>query len=184
MDATARACLPAAVLALAGLLAACTTLNDASKSMASVVTPYRIEIVQGNFVSREQVAMLKPGMPRAQVREILGSPMLSSVFHGDRWDYVFTLRREGVQLPSRRLTVHFRGDALARFEGDEMPSESEFVANLDVRRKAGKIPPLSASEEDLKKFAASAPAAAAPASRPAPAAVAAPSYPPLESSPR
>ncbi|MDP3139281.1 MAG: outer membrane protein assembly factor BamE, partial [Burkholderiaceae bacterium] len=84
------------------------------------LAPYKIEVVQGNFISREQVQALKPGMSRQQVRDTLGTPLLASVFHADRWDYVFTLRRQGVPPQARRLTVYFQGDALARFEGDEM----------------------------------------------------------------
>jgi outer membrane protein assembly factor BamE (lipoprotein component of BamABCDE complex) len=29
------------------------------------------------------------------VRETLGSPLLADPFHGDRWDYLFTIRRPG-----------------------------------------------------------------------------------------
>ena len=64
---------------------------------ADSITPYKVEVVQGNFVSKEQVEALKPGMSRQQVRDILGTPLVTSVFHGDRWDYVFTLKRQGVR---------------------------------------------------------------------------------------
>ena len=60
-----------------------------------VVTPYKVEVVQGNFVSKEQVEQLKPGMSRQQVRELLGTSLLTDVFHANRWDYVFTIRRQG-----------------------------------------------------------------------------------------
>ena len=119
--------------------------------------------MQGNFVSREQVAALKPGMSRQQVRDILGTPLVTDVFHADRWDYVFTLKRQGVPQQSRKLTVFFNGDGMDRVEGDEMPSEAEFVATLDNRRKDAKVPVLEASEESLKKFSAERPAAAASA---------------------
>lgn len=147
-----------AVLALAGgLLAGCGSLNDATQGFAQRLTPYRVEVVQGNFISREQVEFLKPGMPRAQVKDVLGTPLITSVFHADRWDYVFTLRRQGVEPQSRRLTLFFKGDVLERFEGDTMPSEAEFVAKLDTRRKLGQVPVLQASEEALKNFAPKAP---------------------------
>ena len=61
-----------------------------------------------------------------------------------------------------------------------MPSEAEFVATLDNKRKDAKVPVLEASEESLKQFSAGAvrPAAAA---QPAPAEPPpATSYPPLE----
>jgi outer membrane protein assembly factor BamE len=80
-----------------------------------------------------------------------------------------------------RYTVFFKGDALQRFEGDAMPSEAEFIAQLDVRRKLGAVPPLQASEEQLNAARGAAPAAAG-AAPPAPAAPLPPAtaYPPLE----
>ncbi len=88
----------------------------------------------------------------AQVREILGTSLLTDIFHSNRWDYVFTIRRQGVEPQERRFTVFFNGEQLERWEGGEMPSEEEFVATLDTRKKTGKVPPLEATEEELKKF--------------------------------
>ena len=148
------------------LSSGCGTFDNVTQRFAGAITPYKVEIVQGNFVSREQVAALKPGMSRLQVREVLGTPLVTSVFHGDRWDYVFTLKRQGVAPQSRRLTVFFKDQVLERFEGDEMPTEAEFVATLDNKRKDAKVPVLEASEESLKQFS---PAPAAPAQVPPPA---------------
>jgi len=172
----ARWTLAAAVCSAA---AGCGTFDTASRGIASVITPYKVEIVQGNVVSKEQVAALQAGMNRQQVRDVLGSPLVADVFHRERWDYVFTIRRQGVPPQQRRLTVYFRGDSLERWEGDEMPSEAEFVATLDNKRRGARVPQLEASPEKLRQFAAeNKPAApAAPAPEPAPAAV---NYPPLE----
>jgi outer membrane protein assembly factor BamE len=169
--------LPLAFLVCAGL-AACGTFDSTSNSIASVITPYKVEVVQGNFVSKEQVAALRPGMSRAQVRELLGSPLVTSAFHADRWDYVFTIRRQGAEAQSRKLAVFFKGDDMDKFEGDAMPSEAEFVSKLDTRRKLGTVPNLQASEVDLAK--AQGAAGAAPASAAAPAPVVPLVYPPLE----
>jgi outer membrane protein assembly factor BamE len=170
-----------AALALGGALAACSSFDNLSHGIAGVITPYKVEIVQGNFVSKEQVDALQPGMSRQQVRDLLGTPLVTSVFHGDRWDYVFTIKRQGVEPQQRRLTVFFKGEALERFEGDPMPSESEFVATLDNKRKGAKVPVLEATEEQLKAFNRGTPAApAAAASAPAPAAPPTANYPPLE----
>lgn len=157
-------------------LAACGSLDRASNRMVSVITPYKIDIVQGNFVSREQAAALKEGMSRLQVRDILGTPLLVSIFHADRWDYVFTFKRQGVEPQARRVTVFFNGDSLTRVEADALPSEAEFVASLDSGRKAGPVPVLEMSEDSLKATAV----AAQPAAKPLPPLPA--SYPPLESS--
>ena len=122
-------------------------------SVPNAIKPYKSEVVQGNFVSSEQVAALRSGMPRAQVRNILGTPLLNDVFHANRWDYVFTIERDGIVSKALRLTVHFNGEQLARWEGDVMPSETEFVQTLTSGRKIGKIPPLTASDKELADFA-------------------------------
>jgi outer membrane protein assembly factor BamE len=160
------------------LAGGCGVFDNATQRVAGLVTPYKVEVVQGNFVSREQVEALKPGMSRTQVRDILGTPLVTSVFHANRWEYVFTLKRQGVPPQERKLTVFFNGDAMQRVEGDAMPSEAEFVATLDNKRKNAKIPPLEASEEALKRFASDKPAAPAAPAAPLPPAAA--SYPPLE----
>ena len=171
-----RFAMPFAALAAAVAVAGCGSFDNASNRIVGLVTPYKVEVVQGNFVSREQVEQLKPGMSRQQVREVLGSPLVTSLFHGDRWDYVFTLKRQGVEPQKRHLTVFFKGDELERFEGDTMPSESEFVAALD-KGKRGKVPPLEATEEQLQRWSAgkkpAEPTPAAPAAAPT-------NYPPLE----
>ncbi len=175
------------VLACAGL-AACGSIKDMSSGLGDSkinpvnwITPYKIEVVQGNFVSKEQVEALKPGMPRAQVRDILGTPLMASVFHADRWDYVFTLKRQGAEPQALRLTVFFKGDGMDRFEGDDMPSESDFVAKLDSRRKFGKVPVLELTPEQLQASEKKKPAASVTPVTAAPAAAPGASYPPLES---
>ncbi len=169
-------------LVLSASLAACSSFDSASSRLAGIVTPYQIDVVQGNVVTREQVELLKPGMPRQSVSNLLGTPLLQSIFHVNRWDYVFSFRRKGEEPQLRKLTVFFSGDVLDRFDADPMPSEAEFVASLDSGRKSGKVPVLEASEESLKQFqqASKSPAEPATALRPVPPLPA--SYPPLEPS--
>ena len=168
----------ASVAALAG----CSSLDGASTRIASIVTPYKIDVVQGNFVSREQVEALQPGMSRQQVREILGTPLVTSLFHSNRWEYVFTLKKPSAELQTRKLTVFFEGDVLARSEGDEMPSEAEFVASLDGGRAGkGKVPVLEATQDQLARFPArKAETPAEKAADAAPQEMAPTRYPPLE----
>lgn len=160
----------------ASIVLACAVLASCSSAINPVnwVTPYRIDVIQGNFISSEQVEQLRPGMSRDQVRAVLGTPLLASLFHADRWDYVFTLKRQGVEPQSFKYTVFFKGDQLESFAGDAMPSEAEFIAKLDNKRKLGKVPPLEASEEQLKA------AEKSPAAKPAPGAAAAVATPPAE----
>ena len=168
-------------------LSACSSPKNLSSSLNPVnwLTPYKIDVIQGNFVSKEQVGLLKVGMPRSDVKELLGTPLVASLFHADRWDYVFTLKRQGAEPQAYRYTVYFKGDELARFEGDNMPSEAEFISKLDNKRKLGKVPVLEATEEQLLKAAEKSPKPAASANASAiatmPAGAPATVYPPLES---
>ncbi|WP_407059770.1 outer membrane protein assembly factor BamE [Comamonas badia] len=166
----------AVVLPAAGLLGGCAGSGD---RLANMVTPYRPEVVQGNVVTREQVDALKPGMSRQQVREILGTPLMTSLFHANRWEYVFTIRRQGVQDQARHLTVFFEQDRFDRTEGDEMPTEQEFIASLSSSVKDVKVPELEATEAQLERF----PRARAEADKASPQPAAPPAgtrYPPLE----
>ena len=159
---------------LLGLLSACSVPRLSVSTDAVLYIP---EVVQGNFVSREQKDFLKPGMSRLQVKEVLGTPLVSSVFHEDRWDYVFTIRRQGVPPQNFSLSIWFKGDVLDRITGDDLPSETEFVTKLVADKPSLKVPVLEAKDEDLRKFPApvrktepvTAPVAPLPAS-----------YPPLE----
>ena len=138
-------------------LTACSTFKNMTSGMSSSaanpvnwITPYKVDVIQGNFISREQVDLLKVGMPQAQVKDLLGTPLVASVFHSDRWDYVFTLKRQGVEPQMYKYTVYFKGNQVERLEGDTMPSETEFISSVSNRRKLGKPQVLEATEEQLK----------------------------------
>lgn len=118
---------------------------------------YKIDIIQGNFVSKEMVSSLQTGMTKDQVSEILGTPLLMSIFHSDRWDYIFTIRRQGVEPQSRRFSVFFEADRLVRFEGDAMPSEAEFADSIYAKRGV-KSPQKLAITEQQKQESAPRPA--------------------------
>ena len=157
-------------------LAGCSSLNGASARVAGIISPYKMDIVQGNVVTREQFDQLKNGMQRAQVREILGTALLVSVFHADRWDYVFTLKQQGVAPQARKVTVFFKNDLVDRTEADPLASEAEFVATLKSPSLSKSVPNLVATDESLMKFplpSKPAAAAATPVTLPT-------DYPPLE----
>jgi outer membrane protein assembly factor BamE len=167
-------------LGLALGLAGCSSIGQSAHNVAGVFTLYKSEVVQGNFVSREQAAQLHAGMTRLQVRDLLGTPLITPLFQGDRWDYVFTMDRQGVPRQRYRLTLYFTGDTLDRFDGDTMPSETEFVQRISGHSRKEKVPPLQATPAQIKAFTAAnppaAPSAGASASAPAPDKT----YPPLE----
>lgn len=103
------------MLALAG----CQQMPD----VPTMISPYRIDVQQGNVVTQEMVAKLKPGMTRSQVRFVLGSPLIVDPFRTDRWDYVYTYQKQGRPIENRRIVVIFQDDKLLRVEGDVVPQD-------------------------------------------------------------
>ena len=170
---------PRAIVSLGLLgvaLAGCQSLQT-SDSFLGIITPYKVEVVQGNVVTSEQIALVKTGQTRAQVRDVLGSPLLTDPFHTDRWDYVFTIRRQGADPQLRRVVVRFKDDALASIQGGaDLPSERDFVASIDTFKTSRNAPPLVLSDEQLKALPVPARPAAAEATLPVPNRT----YPPLE----
>lgn len=100
------------------LLAAISLVACSSSAVTSVVRPYQIEVRQGNALTQDMLSRLSPGMTREQVRFVMGSPMLVSIFHKDRWDYVYQVSGDRKPLERRAVTLFFEGDKLARVEGD------------------------------------------------------------------
>ena len=111
-----QALFPLAALALAAPLAACGYVPRIPG-----ITPYRIEVQQGNFISQEMVSQLKSGMSKEQVRLALGTPLLADAFHADRWDYVYWREAPDGRRESRKLVVFFSDDKLLRVDGDIAP---------------------------------------------------------------
>lgn len=104
-------------------LAGCSSMPEVS----SWLTPYRIDVRQGNLVTQEMVAQLKLGQSRDQVRFILGTALLTDPFHSDRWDYVYRFQPGRGAAQQRRLTVYFADNKLARVDGDIVSSPTPAV---------------------------------------------------------
>lgn len=117
------------------------------RKFLGIFSPYRIDIQQGNFVSREMVAQLREGMAqkdgvtRDQVRFVLGTPLLTDIFHADRWDYVFRLKKSSGEVISSHVSVFFQNNRLTRIEGGQLPTEEEYLALI-----AGAAPGAKAAE--------------------------------------
>jgi len=159
-------------------LAGCQSLQS-KDNFLGVITPYKVEVVQGKVVTKEQAEAVKPGMNRAQVRDVLGAPLLTDAFHQDRWDYVFTIRRQGAEPQRRSVVVLFDGESLKSIDtGGALPAERDFVASIDTFKTKRNAPPLELTPEQIKALPApakvEAPTAAASAAAPTR------TYPPLE----
>ena len=140
-------------LCLLGALSGCQSVRTmpTADSLLAAITPYKVEVVQGNVITQEQAALVKPGMNRGQVRDILGSSLVTDVFHADRWDYVFTIRRQGTESQARHVVVLFTGDVCKSIDtGGELPTERDFVASIDTFKTSRNAPALELTEAQVK----------------------------------
>ncbi|MBI5890787.1 MAG: outer membrane protein assembly factor BamE [Nitrosomonadales bacterium] len=106
------------------LLASCST------SYLPTFTPYKVEIRQGNLVTQDMRARLKLRMTQAQVKAVLGAPLISDPYHASRWDYVYRLEHDGDLVENQRLTLYFTKDVLTRID-DATPLKSSELATQE-----------------------------------------------------
>lgn len=108
------------------LAAVCLLATGCSSFNLGFFNSYKIDIQQGNVLTQDQVAQLRPGLTRDQVRFLLGTPMLTDVFHQQRWDYVYRLRKGTTgETELHKFAVYFDNDGrLDRTDGDVAITES------------------------------------------------------------
>lgn len=87
------------------------------------ITPYRMDIQQGNYISQDMVSQLKIGMSKEQVRYVLGTPLVADIFHADRWDYVYYRDPRKGQREGRKIAVVFEDGKLVRVLGDVVAAD-------------------------------------------------------------
>lgn len=136
----------AAVLALTLALGGCAQNNAFTKTIDDyipIITQfgvYKLDINQGNYLSQDMVDKLKEGQTKAQVRATLGTPLITSAFRDNRWDYVYEFQRGGRVREHRQFTVYFNNEVLARWEGDEMPQSAQELNRIAATRSLPEDP--------------------------------------------
>jgi outer membrane protein assembly factor BamE len=103
---------------LAAALALAVSLPGCGLPRALGIAPYKIEVQQGNYLSQDMLAQVKTGMSKEQVRQIMGTPLLVDIFHGERWDYVYTRDNIEGKPEKHRIALFFEDGKLARMDGD------------------------------------------------------------------
>ncbi len=99
-------------------------------SVPRIVNEYKIDVQQGNVLTQDMVAQLRPGLTKDQVRFILGTPVLMDMFHGNRWDYVYRLQKGSTgAVEMRKFSTFFDADnKLVRVTGDVTAAQATDLA--------------------------------------------------------
>lgn len=111
------------------LVAASVLLSScAVGSWLQSFSPYKMEIRQGNLISPEMRERIRVGMSRQQVSSALGSPLVSDVYHANRWDYIYRYEEQGKLVEQQRLTVYFKNEFVSSIDDSGMPALAEQAA--------------------------------------------------------
>lgn len=81
---------------------------------------YKINVQQGNIVTDEELSQLSEGMPRNQVRAILGTPLVLNPVDPSTDYYLYTFQRRGDNIKKQRIVVHYD-------DGDYSSHQSELL---------------------------------------------------------
>ena len=131
---------------LVALLAGCSYVP-----MVPGISPFKIDIQQGNYVTQDMVAKVNPGMSKAQVRFALGTPLIVDPFHNDRWDYVYELQKRGRIVEHRRIIAVFQDDKLVSIDGVAAPAAPGSNTGAgSIFTGAGAAAPKTATETPVK----------------------------------
>ncbi len=101
---------------------------------------YKMTVQQGNIVTERMVNQIQLGMNREQVRFVLGTPLLTDMFHIDRWDYLYTIRRGHAPMETKRLTLWFEDDQLVSIDGFTRPNPAEALAAFEEETVIVEVP--------------------------------------------
>ena len=102
--------------------------------LAACELVYKLPTRQGNAIEQKDLDKLQVGMSREQVRFIMGTPVATTSFRSDRWDYYGYYKPPRGQPYSRTVSLYFEGDRLARMEG-EKPVKGQVNPDVEIIEK-------------------------------------------------
>ena len=115
------------------LIASSTLPLSGCSSLDEFSLVYQPDTQQGNIVDQEMVDQLKTGMSKRQVRFIMGTPLLIDVFHQERWDYYFSMKKSRTPIEKQLVSIYFVSGRLAAVKGDLQPDNS--ASTIDKKRE-------------------------------------------------
>ncbi len=111
---------------------------------------YKLDVQQGNIIKAEMLMGLKPGMTRAQVKYVLGTPLIQDSFHENRWDYIYKMIKDDRLIEERHVVVRFEDDELVDIKGDIIQS-NDILIGAETEKQSKVITLSEADYEEQKK---------------------------------
>ncbi len=132
-------------------------ISLASTSCSSLRFPgvYRIDVGQGNLITKEMLDKLRLGMTPRQVEYVMGSPMIADTFHPERWDYIYSLETGKGILVQNQLTLYFENERLAQIDTSRY-KDPEALRNDLLRQMDIELPKTEGTQNDTEEQEAEA----------------------------
>ena len=73
----------------------------------AALAPFKVAVLQGNIIEDKNVDKLAKGLAKDQVQYILGTPLLNSPIHKDRWDYFYSVKVGEAAVKEKKLSLTF-----------------------------------------------------------------------------
>lgn len=104
-------------------------------SLSGCAIVYKLPTRQGNVIEQKQFDLLKVGQTREQVKFLLGTPIASSPFRSDRWDYFGYYKDPRGKVSSRTISLFFESEKLSRMEGVQIANAGKAADSDGVSRE-------------------------------------------------
>lgn len=78
---------------------------------------YHPDIQQGNILNQTEVSQLKLGMSKAEVINLLGTPVMQDIFNEDRLVYIYTNLPNHGDFTKKKMLLYFQNNQLTRIVG-------------------------------------------------------------------
>jgi len=135
------------LILLSLLISSCSVKNPIDYFEAKI---YKLDVQQGNIITAEMLMGLKPGMTRAQVRYVLGTPLIQDSFHKNRWDYIYKMIKDDQLIEERHLVVKFEDDELVDIKGD-LINKDDVMIGAQTEKQSKVITLTKEDYEEQKK---------------------------------
>lgn len=102
---------------------------------------YKLPTRQGNVIQQDQLDKVQLGMTRDQVKFLLGTPIATSPFRTERWDYFGYYKSPHGDVSTRTVSFYFDDNKLARMDGAQLPgaTAAKDVGTPDVDTLAKEV---------------------------------------------
>lgn len=104
------------IVPLAGLLCGMFMVSCSGVNFMDWRFPYMYPVQQGNYITEQQVSLLRAGMTKEQVANQIGTPVTSYMFESDSWQYVYQQYKNNKLDTSYILNINFSNNMLTDVE--------------------------------------------------------------------